>query len=321
MCPLLLLSCKKNKESEIWIYTSLYKDTLSDLKPLLEKDFPDLKFFFYQAGSEEIAAKVNAEIMAGGSQADIIISSDRFWHEEMAREGYLLAYRPMGHEKIPEMFKNKDGFYQTFSLPVMVLSYNKKVIPADQAPKSFKEMIEPRWFQKFTTGSPLASGTNFTSIAFLLKAYGKDFFKKLQKNGALSEGGNSAVLRRIQNQERPVGWVLLENLLRFQNEPTDFSIVYPEDGVIVHNNVLSLLNKKNPRENVKKVVDWLFTDKGQKVVTRSYMYSPYPEFPAPQGAPDFKNLKTTLFQWSEEFVDHTVKNRETLKEEMTEALF
>ena len=31
-------------KQELWIYTSLYKDTIAELTPLLEKDFPGVKF-------------------------------------------------------------------------------------------------------------------------------------------------------------------------------------------------------------------------------------------------------------------------------------
>src|SRR5688500_4111011 len=77
----LALGCTKKEapKNELWIYTSLYKDTIADIQPKLEKQFPDIKFNFFQAGSEEVAAKINAEELAGGTKADVVIFSDRFW--------------------------------------------------------------------------------------------------------------------------------------------------------------------------------------------------------------------------------------------------
>ena len=38
-------------EKSLWIYTSLYKDTIADLTPRLKKAFPEVKFNWFQAGS------------------------------------------------------------------------------------------------------------------------------------------------------------------------------------------------------------------------------------------------------------------------------
>lgn len=318
---ILLLSCTSKNENEVWIYTSLYKDTISDIKPKLEKDFPQITFKFFQAGSEEIAAKVNAEIMAGGTMADILISSDRFWYEDMAREGVLAIYKTDRTKQIPTRFRHPQGYYNTLSLPVMVLAYNNDVFKEKSVPQKFSELTQPKWKGLFSTGSPLASGTNFTTVAFLSKKYGWDFFEKLQKNETISAGGNSAVVRRIQSKERPIGWVLLENLLRFQGKDTRLKTIFPKDGVVLHNNVLALTKKGGDREKIKRVADWLFSQKGQEAMTRSYMYSPFPDISAPKGAPQFKTLQKNSFPWSPEFIDYVVKSREKIKEKFAEIMF
>ena len=318
---LFVLSCTPKNENEVWIYTSLYKDTISDIKPKLEATFPEITFQFYQAGSEEIAAKVNAETLAGGTKADILITSDRFWYEELARAGKLQAYNTERVKSIPQELRHPQGLYNTLSIPVMVIAYNSESLKGARVPSTFKELVGVQWKGQFSTGSPLASGTNFTTVAFLSKAYGWDFFKKLQANGTISQGGNSAVLRRIQNKERPIGWVLLENILRFQGKDKRLKTVFPTDGVVLHNNVLAMTQKKGDRSKVKQVVQWLFSDEGQSAMVRSYMYSPFPGVAGPKGAPSFAELRRKSFPWTPEFVSYVVKNRDRIKEKFAEIMF
>lgn len=316
------IACTKvDPNKEIWIYTSLYKDTVADILPKLEQDFPGVNFHFYQAGSEEIAAKVNAEILAGGTKADILIASDRFWFEDLAKGGYLHPYKDARIELVPSELRNLQNYYSTLSIPVMVLAYNMEIYSATTAPKTFKELVQTQWRGKFSTGSPLASGTNFTTVAFLSNAYGWDYFKKLMDNKTISEGGNSSVLRRIQNKERPVGWVLLENILRLQDTDKRIKVVYPEDGVVIQNNVLAITKKNQERKKAEEVAAWLFSDKGQEAVVRSYMYSPIPGFKPPRGAPLFSELQKKAFRWTPEFLKHIVENRETIKEKFTEMMY
>ncbi|MDC1174907.1 extracellular solute-binding protein [Bacteriovoracaceae bacterium] len=320
----LLFSCQKDdgKESnEIWIYTSMYKDTINDLTPRLKKQFPELDFKFYQAGSEDIAAKVNTESLAGGTKADILISSDRFWYEEMANQNRLHSYKNTSWSEIPETLKHGKGYYSTVSIPVMVLAYNSEAIKESEAPKTFKEMGDAKWNQKFATGSPLSSGTNFTTMAMLQSHYGWDYFQRLKRNETIAEGGNSAVIRRIQSKERPVGWVLLENLLRFQGKDDRLKIVYPEDGVVIHSNVMAITKKDHPRNNAQKVADWFYSKEGQEAMTRSFMYSPLAKIAAPVGAPALSEILPKSFPWTKEFIDKVTKVRSELKEKYTEIMF
>lgn len=316
------LGCtKKESKKELWIYTSLYKDTIGDLQPKLEAQFPEVKFNFFQAGSEEITAKVNAEMLAGGTKADVLIFSDRFWFEDMAQQGKLHNYKPKSSEQVPDSLKHPDGAYATVSIPVMVLIYNSDSLTEDKAPKTFKEMAEPKWKGKFSTGSPLASGTNFTTVAFLQKAYGWDYFQGLRKNDTISEGGNSSVIRRVQTKERPVGWVLLENVLRYQDKDLKMKVVYPDDGVVIQSNVMAIVKKSETRDLAEKFTDWMYSKDGQDAMVKSFMYSPLPGFEAPKGAPSFDQLMSKSQKWSNELLQEIMKNRENIKEQFTKIMF
>ena len=319
-----LVGCQKedNSKTELWIYTSMYKDTIADLKPRLAKAFPGIKFQWYQAGSEDIAAKVQSEIMAGALQADVLISSDRFWYEEMGNNGNLFPYKSSLSTPINDTLKHPAGYYTTVSIPVMVMAYNSEAVRPDDAPKSFKEMMDPKWKGKFTTGSPLASGTNFTTMAMLQHHYGWEYIQGLKANGTIADGGNSAVIRRLQSKERPVGWVLLENLLRFQGKDDRLKTVFPSDGVVTHANVMAITKKEGAdRALAQKFVDWMFGQEGQEAITRSYMYSPLSSIAPPKGAPALSTLLNKSFPWTKKFLDSVTKSRTAIKEKYTEIMF
>ena len=55
----------KASKPVIWIYTSLYPDVIQEFSKKLEAKFPEVEVKWYQAGSENVAAKLNAEILAG----------------------------------------------------------------------------------------------------------------------------------------------------------------------------------------------------------------------------------------------------------------
>lgn len=315
------LACtKNNNQNTIWIYTSMYKDTVNDIQPLLEKDFPGVKFQFYQAGSEEVAAKVQAESMTGKIQADLLLSSDRFWYEDLAAKDKLTSYNPANSDKVPEDFKHPKSFYTAASIPVMVIAYNSEVISDKDAPKSFKELADDKWKDKVSMGSPLASGTAFTSVAFLEKKYGWDFFKNLRKNNFIAEGGNSGVIRRLQSKERPIGIVLLENVFRLK-EDQRIKWLIPTDGAIIQSNILAIVKKDKDQSLEKKIADWMYTEKFQNAVLKSYMHPILTQYGKPEGAPSLSELLKSSPSWNRKFIEETMAEREKIKDQFSKIVF
>ncbi len=320
--PLMILSCtKKDAKPTFWIYTSIYKDAINDIQPRLEKAFPEVKFQFYQAGSEEVAAKVQAEMLAGKAQADMLISSDRFWYEELASKGHLVPYKVASDAQLLADFKHPEGMYACLSFPIMVIAYNSEVISEKEAPKSFKELAEPKWKDKLSMASPLASGTSFTTVAFLTKKYEWEYFKNLRKNNFIAEGGNSGVVRRLQSKERPVGIVLIENILRLSTSDPRIKFVIPSDGAIIHSNVLGILKKEGDQVLAKKVAEWLFGKEGQEAMARAYMYAAVPGYANPPGMPEFNVLAKTSPSWNREFITETMKSRDSIKDQFSKIVF
>ncbi len=318
---LLIISCQSQDSNEVWIYTSLYKDTIADVTPMLEKEFPGVKINWYQAGSEEIAAKVNTELIAGVPKADIMISSERFWYQELADSGRLVSWKPSQYETFRPEYQYEKGLFHIVSVPVMVLAYNSEVISAEDAPKTFRDLALPKYKGIATGGSPLASGTAFTTVLALHQKYGWEYFHELRKNNFLFDGGNSAVLKRIQTKERPVGFVLLENVLRFQHDDPRLKIIYPEDGVVTQFNTMGIPKKKNQRDVVLKIAEWFFTQDGQKAMTRSFMHSPLKDFPPPEGAKGLSELKEKAFAWTPELILELTEKRFEIKENYVEIMF
>ncbi len=317
----LTISCQTADENEVWIYTSLYKDTIADISPHLEKAFPGVKVNWYQAGSEEIAAKVNTELIAGVPKADILISSERFWYQELADSGRLVSWKPSQYETFRPEYQYPEGMFHIVSVPIMVLAYNSEAIKGEDVPKSFRDLALPKYKNLGTGGSPLASGTAFTTVLALHHRYGWEYFHELRKNGFLFDGGNSGVLKRIQTKERPVGFVLLENVLRFQHDDPRLKIIYPDDFVVTQFNTMGIPKKKDKREIVFKIAEWFYTREGQKAMTRSFMHSPLKDFPPPEGARTLTELRKKSFPWEDKLIRELTEKRFEIKENYVEIMF
>lgn len=271
-------------KTEVWVYTSIYKEFAGPIEAAFEAKHPDIDVQIFQAGSEKIQAKVEAELLAKKPQADIILTSDPFWSLDLARRG--LAAKRNGHDAVETNYN---------SLMVMIAH---KSFPADKRPKTFMDLTKPEFKGIIQSGSPLESGTVFATVAYLSKKYGWDYFEKLRANNLASAGGNSTVIQKVESGEKKVGIVLLENALAAQKRGSPLEIIYPEDGSIPIPSVQVILKDAKHQENAAKFADFILSEQGQKMLLAGHMYAVHKAVPAPEGAKSLAEVTKNSTPWT-----------------------
>lgn len=271
-------------KTEVWVYTSIYKEFAGPIEAAFEAQNPDIDVQVFQAGSEKIQAKVEAELLAKKPQADIILTSDPFWSLDLARRG-LAAQRP-GHAAVETNYNS-----------LMILIANKN-LPADKRPTSFQDLTKPEFNNLIQAGSPLESGTTFATVAYLSKKYGWEFFEKLRANNLASAGGNSAVIQKVESGEKKVGIVLLENALAAQKRSSPIDIIYPADGSIPIPSVQVILKDGKNQANAAKFADFILSEAGQKLLLAGYMYPTNKSVSGPEGARPLVEVTKNSTPWT-----------------------
>ena len=300
----------------VTIYTSIYEHVIAALEPVLREAFPDIDVRFFQRGSEDVAARLNSEIAAGKVGADLVMTSDPFWYEELKEAGHLLEYRSPRASGIPAHLNDPDGTFVTVRMPVMVMAVNTSRVAEADRPRSFRELSDPTWRGRVTMGDPNRSGSFFTAVAALEQKYGWEYFEALRNNDIVAAGGNSAVLNRVVTGEKDTGIILLENLLqaREQNATAPIEVVYPEDGAILVPSPIAILKATAAPDAARRIYDFFLSDAGQNAIVKGWMYSPFDHIAPPPGARPWKEiLSTTLTPWSFDYLRATTASREEIK--------
>ena len=317
--PLLLWNaCTRKGDSAgskptLWVYTSLYPEVIAQLEPKVAKALPEIEVKFFQGGSETIAARVNAELTGGKAQADLLLTSDPFWYQELKTRGALLPYESPAAKAVPTEWQDPDHAFTASRVPVMVIGMNTTKITDDLAPKKWTDLLEARWKGQISLGSPLESGTTFTAIALFGKSPGWSLIEGLRKQDAISAGGNSAVLNRIETGERPLGIVLLENILKAQQKGAPIRAIYPEDGVLPIPSPIAITAKTAQPDAAKKLYGWFFSAEAQADIVASGMYSPLPGGPTPPGGKPWNEIAPKAAKWSPVLIQELFASRESTK--------
>ncbi len=264
----------------VWVYTAIYQDQVDTFDALADAELPDVDLQWFQGGSEKVAQRWEAEHGAGGSPACVLATSDPSWYVDLTDRGLLQPYvSPRALELPPEWVTPT---WAPHRIDLMVLG----APPGEPAPTRFAALAEPEWKGTFSSGDPFSSGTTFTTVAAWDLLYGQAFLEALDANGWTMAGGNSAVLGRIESRERPVGVVLLNNLLTKPGA----QIIFPTDGAVPIPGPLAIPTDCPEPEAAERVIDWLMGPSAQALVVQSRMHSPFPGMPAPTGAPPLDEI-------------------------------
>lgn len=298
---------------EVWIYSSIYQNVIDELTVLLAQKHPGLKVQWYRAGSEVVARRLDAELRAGGTQADLVMTSDPFWYDKLKADGMLMPYVTPSVLPIDRSLMDLDGAWVTCRLSTMIIAYHPDAIAESELPATFEALAEPRFTGKVTLGDPLSSGTNFTALAFLVERYGWGYFETLRKQGAVANGGNSAVLRRVEGKEFPLGVVLLENVLAAQAGGSPIKYVLPSDGAITIPGPVAILSSTDNPAGARAVYDVMMSPEGQRLMVVGNMHSANPAQAAPPGAPSLDAVLGSPFRWTPEFRGRVESQSEALK--------
>ncbi|HYF95053.1 MAG TPA: ABC transporter substrate-binding protein [Symbiobacteriaceae bacterium] len=299
------------------IYTSIYPDIIKLVEPEIKKAFPDLTVEWFQSGTEKVVAKLAGEIEANKVGADVLMVADPSYYIYLKDKGLLMPYKSKEFDKVVMDKDTKDAMYTAVRISNVIIAYNTKAVKPEDAPKSFKDLTDPKWKGQIALVDPTQSGTALVSSWALSKKYGWEFFQQLKANGAVVAGGNSAVEQKLVTGEFKVGVILEENILkvRSKGEPVDF--VYPADGTIIIPSPIGIFKSTQNPDAAKALTDWWLSVEGQKAVTTGWMHSVRADVASPKGAKALADFSKTAMpvDWND-----LAKNQGAIKDQFVKIM-
>ena len=281
------------KEGKVVWYTSLALPTAEKIGKLFEAAYPGIKVEVQRTGSQRILQRVMQEQQANLKLVDVIHTSDAGHFVLLKEKKLLMKYTPAGVDAFPAGFKDKDGYYFTLRATVNVIAYNTKLVPAAEAPKGWKDLLDPRWRGKMVTAHPGYSGVISTHVLALVQLYGWDYFKQLAQNKLMlvqSAVDPAGVVASGERQVAVDGGDYYYYQMKKKGNPIE--VVYPKEGVPL---VISpsAIASFAPHPNAAKLfTDFTFTRELQQVMADSEgLYTGHPEVKYPADKPKLSDLK------------------------------
>src|SRR5574341_1408093 len=156
------------KEGKVVWYSSLAVPSTEKIAKMFEAAYPGIKVDAHRTGSQRVLQRLMQELQANIKNADVVHTSDAGHFVLLKEKKLLMKYAPAGVEKFPAGFKDKEGYHYGLRSTLSVIAFNPKVVGAAEAPKTWKDLLDPKWGGKLVTAHPGYSGIIATHVLALV---------------------------------------------------------------------------------------------------------------------------------------------------------
>ena len=282
------------------IYVSLATSAMTRLVAALGKHFPNLKIDFVRAGSVETVKRFVAERQAGRIGADLIHGADPGGFEYFAQKGWLdarLAALPLAQD-YRDGFVDRGAGWVALRATGIALMYNTKLVAKDALPKTWKELIEPKWKSRIAISDPTRAGSSFSHLYAMWKMYGPDYLDKLAQNDVFVAGDGTATRAAVANGERDVAPVSEYDAFEFAKEGKPVDVAWLDDGTIMLPAPVAVVKGSPNADNALALAQYMLSREGQELISGIILsWSARKDVKAPGGKPELDQIKLATFDW------------------------
>jgi iron(III) transport system substrate-binding protein len=199
-----LVEAAKKEGKVVW-YTSVDLPLAEKVAKAFEAAYPGIAVRVERTGAERVFQRIGQEYASNIHSVDVVNSSDAAHFIVWKRDGMLEPYVPEDVAKFyPAEHKDADGTHASFRVWVCIIAYNSNLVKAEDAPKSFADLLDPKWKGKIVKAHPSYSGTIMTATYQMQRDLGWSYYEKLAKQGVMQVQSSADPPKRLALGERAV---------------------------------------------------------------------------------------------------------------------
>ncbi len=256
------------QEGKVVFYTSVDVAVAEKIAQAFKAKYPGIDVQTERAGSERIFQRLGQEYSSKIYAADVVNTSDAAHFIVWQRDGWLASYLTDDVANyFPPEHKAPDGTYATWRLTLSPIGYNTKLVKPGDAPKSFADLLDPKWKAKIVKAHPGYSGTIVTSTFQTARDLSWDYFDKLSKQSVMQVQSSTEPPKKLAQGERAVMADGNEyNLFLLKEKGAPLEIVYPAEGTPIIASPAAVL-KNAPHPNAARLFQsYLFSPQAQQLL-------------------------------------------------------
>ena len=176
--------------------------------------------------------------------------------------------------------KHEDDYYTGVQVQVLGFAYNTDLVSEEEAPKTWEDLLDPKWEGKIQFPNPAASGTSTLMVMSYMMKHGEeegwDYFQKLtdQANSVPDSGSAPTTAVSMGEAHIGIGFDFMAYEQKEKGETVDF--ILPDETPILVNPVALIKDGPNP-EGAKEFMEFLLSKDAQEIIANWNLIPIHPE--------------------------------------------
>jgi iron(III) transport system substrate-binding protein len=278
-----LLEGARRDGSLLW-YSSADADDALALIQKFQAQYPFLKVEHYRAPSEKLLTRILMESRAKAFKADVV-SVPEIELNILTKHNLLARYESPEQDAYPPEMKDPRGYWNGMYISAWVLAYNTKLVAREAAPRTYKDLLDPRWRGGIALDTEAYSWF-VTSLRYLEKRDGREaalaYFRKLAGQNIQWRKGHSLIGQLVVAGEFPLAAELqVHNIERSkaQGAPIDWVAL---DGVIpIHKIGIALTSTASRPHAAALFHDFVLSRAGMEAIKQRHRVPTRPDVTVP----------------------------------------
>ena len=282
------------KEGKVILYSAMDLPVGEKLGKAFEAKYPDIAVQIERSGAERLFQRLDQEFASGIHACDVINSSDASHFISWKRNGWLAPFvtEDIAQHFLPQ-FRDPDGMSATSRIYLSSIGYNTSLVKSDDAPKSFADLLDPKWAGKMVKGHPAYSGTIMTATFQIVRELGWEYLEKLSKQRVMQVQSATDPPKKLALGERAVmadGNEYNVVLLKEAGQPVE--PIYPTEGAPTISGPTGIFVTA-PHPNAARLFQaWLHTRETQQFFTDyTAQYSAHAQVTSKPGRRKISDIK------------------------------
>jgi iron(III) transport system substrate-binding protein len=256
------------KEGRLAFYTAMDLPVAERFAKAFEAKYPGIAVRVERSGSERVYQRIEQERGSNISAVDVVNSADAAHFIVWKRNGWLAPYLPEDVARhFPAQYRDPEGMHATTRIWLSSLGYNTQQVKAEEAPRSFADLLDPKWAGKMVKAHPAYSGTIMTATFQITRDLGWEYLEKLSKQRVMQVQSSTDPPKRLAAGERAVMADGNDyNLIQLKEQGAPVEVVYPSEGAPLISGP-SAVFKSAPSPNAARLFySWLHTQEAQQIL-------------------------------------------------------
>jgi iron(III) transport system substrate-binding protein len=282
------------REGKLAFYTAMDLPVAEKFARAFEAKYPGIAVRVERSGAERVFQRIGQEMDSSIHAVDVVNTADGAHIIVWKRNGWLAPYVPEDVARhFPQEYQDADGMSAYTRVWLSSLGYNTSLVKPEDAPRSFADLLDPKWAGKMVKAHPAYSGTIMTATFQIVRELGWSYLEKLARQRIMQVQSSTDPPKKLALGERAVMADGNDyNLIQLKERGQPVEVVYPAEGTPFVSGPTAIF-KSAPNPNAARLFQgYLHSREGQQLlVDFARQHSIHAQVIEKPGARTLKHIK------------------------------